>query len=96
MLIYSPMIGFNFGATNCGAAFASGPHASGHEDCHFSHQQLVDVLEFHQTPRACAQFERHDNPMHRMFGGMPFKADLSGSTMGGTFTGGDFFSFGST
>ena len=37
----------------------------------FSHQQLRDILNFHGTKDAKLQYQAHDNPMHRVFGGMP-------------------------
>ena len=37
----------------------------------FTHQILHDIIRFHFTERAAAQYKSHDNPMHKVFGGMP-------------------------
>lgn len=37
----------------------------------WSLNELRTVLHFHLCPDAAAQYNAHDNPMHRMFGGMP-------------------------
>jgi hypothetical protein len=36
----------------------------------FTHKLLNDIIEFHKTDRADQQYEKHDNPMHRGFGGI--------------------------
>jgi hypothetical protein len=66
---------------------------SASRDLHFSHEQLVDVLLFHQMPLAREQYQHHDNPYHRMFGDMDFNVDISGS-FGGAYARGEFFKFG--
>jgi hypothetical protein len=37
----------------------------------FTHQHLHDIIQFHLTDRARKQYSEHNNPMHRVFGGMP-------------------------
>lgn len=89
VLVYSPLIsGLIHNGMHCGT------FRSGEKDLRFSHQQLLEVLKFHQTPDAREQYKRHDNAMHRMFGGTPFTQDLSGYNIGGTFAAGSFFPFG--
>jgi hypothetical protein len=92
ILVYSPLIS---GLVHNGISL--GEYRSGEKDLRFSHQQLLEVLKFHQTLDARAQYKRHDNAMHRLFGGTPFQGeDRSGYSIGGTFATGNFYPFGPT
>lgn len=61
ILVYSPMKS---------TFYSSGlpPMISGDPNRQFSLEQLREVLKFHTTKRARAQYKAHDRPMHRMFG----------------------------
>jgi hypothetical protein len=48
----------------------SDPIMSGNSDRIFSLEQLRDVLHFQRTSHGRRQYQDHDNPMHRMYGGM--------------------------
>ena len=37
----------------------------------FTHQRLYDIIQFHYTERAAAQYRAHNDPMHRVSGGLP-------------------------
>jgi len=43
---------------------------AGNPDRLFSLQQLLGTLSFQMSPEGRQQYEEHDDPMHRMFGGM--------------------------
>lgn len=74
VLVYSPMKSTitNFGTAAIGMGDQPGVSelTSGNASRKFSLEQLRAVLEFHQTSAAKAQYDAHDNPMHRMFGDM--------------------------
>lgn len=66
MLSYSPTKSTvsNGGSTNVNVKMESSP------DRLFTHQQLSNILEFHTLKKAKAQYKAHDNPMHRVLGGL--------------------------
>jgi hypothetical protein len=73
VLIYSPIKSTSFSSE--GAPPGVGPPngtqtVSGNADRLFSLQQLRKVLEFQESREGLIQYKKHDNPMHRMFGGM--------------------------
>lgn len=67
VLIYSPMKITNF--SSFGGPMNNATTTSGNEDTLFSAAQLKDVLDFHKSEEAKRQYQAHDNPMHRVFGG---------------------------
>ena len=56
ILVYSPMI--------------SGGKATSDIGAKFSLEELRDVIHFHSTQEAREMYKSHDNPIHRVFGGM--------------------------
>ena len=72
VLIYSPMVSTttSYGLPPGMAPPPGTSTTSGNPNRRFSLEQLLGVLEFHESPAARAQYQSHDNPMHRMFGGM--------------------------
>lgn len=69
-LIYSPTKS-TFSTSGMGM-----DHMDGHQTIEananrrFTPQLLYDVIEFHHTTEAERQYKAHDNPMHRVFGGL--------------------------
>lgn len=71
VLVYSPMtssVTFSGGMGMSKTQYA--PMTSGPEGRLFSLKQLRGTLLFQESAEGRAQYRAHDNPMHRMFGGM--------------------------
>ena len=71
VLVYSPMtssVMFGGGMGTSKTQYA--PTTAGPEGRLFSLEQLRGTLLFQESAEGRAQYRAHDNPMHRMFGGM--------------------------
>lgn len=66
VLVYSPMVSTLYSSTGPSSQVLPAQNANRH----FSLQELRDVLKFQESPEGIAQYKAHDNPMHRVFGGM--------------------------
>ena len=68
VLIYSPLTSMLFSSNSPGEMVSSS--LSGPENRRFPLHHLLDVLLFQESPEGRRQYELHDNPMHRVFGGI--------------------------
>merc|ERR1712179_483547 len=62
VLLYSPMISFG----------TNGNLPDSSEGLKFSINDMKNIIQFHSTDEATRMYASHDNPMHRMFGGLNF------------------------
>ena len=65
VLVYSPTTG-----SLTGPNFSSGMFASSLVDATFTAAQLREVLHYQTTSAAAAMYQRHQDPMHCVFGGL--------------------------
>ncbi|KAJ9436327.1 hypothetical protein DIPPA_01122 [Diplonema papillatum] len=61
ILVYSPMVGYANGGT---------PYKQESADTRWSLDDFSTVLAWHASGDADAQYKAHDDPMHRVFGGL--------------------------
>eukprot|EP00548_Thalassiothrix_antarctica_P009304 CAMPEP_0194155682 /NCGR_PEP_ID=MMETSP0152-20130528/65512_1 /TAXON_ID=1049557 /ORGANISM="Thalassiothrix antarctica, Strain L6-D1" /LENGTH=250 /DNA_ID=CAMNT_0038862763 /DNA_START=35 /DNA_END=787 /DNA_ORIENTATION=- len=52
------------------SGFESQQMVESNPDRRFTHQQLYDIVKFHSSDAAKKQYKAHDNPLHRVFGGL--------------------------
>jgi hypothetical protein len=65
ILVYSPMK-----TTFGGSHVPRTQTVDANEDRIFTHQELYNIIEFHQTNSARKQYKGHDSPIHRTLDGM--------------------------